>query len=525
MNQPRDGDGPLGRVLLPGLVYKPALAGAVVGLCALAWTGLVFLFLGLALFQSLGWTRFYLILGGAALVGVIRFLSYLLLQGRIDACEQGLVVRTGRSAARHLRYDEVAEITTARPPALSSGDDLVGARLVAEDGFRLALAGVEEQSLEALRPVVLERVARLVGERMLREIGAQRTVSLNGVEVGPRGIEAAGTRLAWQEIEYGTFRKDGLRIVARPPAAPLVLPFGTPNLHPLLHVLREMRAKVRPGPASGDAGRADAFASLPAARPRPTSDRPARRKAPRVPGYPQDDPEFGEVVLGSPRKSALIVVLFLALAVVGGVGPTLILLGVFPPWAWIPVGIAILVLAMNALEPAKRGLAVYERGVVQGRKRLPWSEVVRLYLELKDVYLAGSNLEPSRESRLQIESYRTWLFINLSGAEGQELCFRVLQATLPQLVERHHDSLVRWGGSVTVKGVTLTRDALLREGREYALADVRKPKLRSGRFTCEARGASKETIELAASDWNFAVFYSLFMHFRDEARRPGDVEE
>jgi hypothetical protein len=525
MDQPRDGDGPLGRVLLPGLVYKPALAGAVVGLCALAWTGLVALFLGLALFQSLGWTRFYLILGGAALVAVIRFLSYLFVEGRIDACEQGLIFRAGQAAARHLRYDEVAEIATARPPALSSGDSLCGARLVADDGFQLALGAVEEQSLEALRPVVLERVARLVGERMLREIGAQRTVTLNGVEVGPHGIEAAGTRLAWQEIEYGTFRKDGLRIVARPPAAPLVLPFGTPNLHPLLHVLREMRAKVRPGSAAEDAGRADAFAFLPAARPRVATDRPARRKPPRVPGYPQDDPEFGEAVLGSPRKSALIVVLFLALAVVGGVGPPLILLGVFPPWAWIPVGIATLVLAMNALEPAKRGLAVYERGVVQGRKRLPWSEVVRLYLELKNVYVVGSNQGPSRESRLQIESYRTWLFINLSGEEGQELSLRVLQATLPQLVERHHDSLVKWGGSVTVKGVTLTRDALLREGREHALADIRKPKLREGRFTCQTRGKSKETIELAASDWNFGVFYSLFTLLWADARKPGDVEE
>lgn len=180
---------------------------------------------------------------------------------------------------------------------------------------------------------------------------------------------------------------------------------------------------------------------------------------------------------------------------------------------------ASLILVLNAFDPSKRGLAVYEKRVVQGRKRVPWRECARVSLTVKNVYLAGTNSHPSRENRMQIESYRALVFLERNGEEGRELCYRVLDATMPPLIHRSHDLLVRWGGWLTVKGVTLTCDALLCNGKEYPLERIRKPKVSDGRFRCEARGTSRDTIELAASEWNFPVFYALFTQLWAEARR------
>jgi hypothetical protein len=526
------GPNPLGRPLLPGLWYFPTLAGLVNGLCLLAWLALVVVFLGQALFQSLTWPRFFLLLGGAALAGACRALSYLFVEAHIDACQEGLIVRPHVGPARLLRYDDVVEIATGPPGMLATGagDALQGASLVTKDGPPLALGSLDEQSLEALKPVVLERVARRIGERMLDRLRAGQNVILGEVVLSPRGVEDGEDRLGWQEIAYGTFRLGGLRLVPKDGrATPLVLPFGTPNLHPLLHVLREMQQAGReteaPGPAGG-ADRADVYAFLPEAqRPRPRPEPPARRKPPRVPGYPEEDPQLGDLQLGSPKKTALLLVLGLALVVADVVAPLLILLNVFPPWVWIPVVVVSIILALNLIDPSKRGLAVYEKGIVQGGKRLPWKEVVRLYLDAKDIYLAGSSHLLTRQNRLQIDGYRAFLFLELLGADGRELLVRALEATLPRLVRRHHDALVLWGGSLTVKGLTLTRDALIWNDQEYPLARVRKPKLSAGRFTCEARGEATEAVELSASEWNFPVFYSLFELLWAEARHKGGGEE
>jgi hypothetical protein len=503
--------------VLTDLAYRPTPAAVIFYLCVLAWVGLGLLFLGLALFQALSWPRFFLILGAAILVGAVRALGYLLIEGWIDACAEGLVFRPNLGAATSLPYDEIDEIATATPGLLSSGDSLEGATLVGSDGFRLVLGKVEEQSLEAFKPVLVERVARPIGERIVRLLREGKSVMLADVEVTPRGLRAEGERLDWEEIDYATFRKDGLRVVAKDrETPPLVLPYGTPNLHPLLHVLREMSPEAE---ELEQAGGLDLYAFLPEGmRPGAAGGRPARRKPPRLPGYASHDPELGDLQLGWPRKSAIIIGVLVALAVTGAVVPALLLLGVLPPPVWIPTVVVLLILVLNAFDPSKRGLAVYEKGVVQGRKRLPWKESVRVSLRLKDVYLAGTHSNPTHKNRLQIESYRALVFLDLEG-EGREMCSRALDATMPPLVHRYHDLLVNWGGSLTVKGVTLTRDALLYNGKEYPLERVKKPKVSEGRFTCEARGESRDTIELDAAEWNFPVFYALFTRLLAEARR------
>jgi hypothetical protein len=509
--------------VLTDLVYLPTAAAVIFYLCVLAWVGLGLLFLGLALFQALSWPRFFLIVGAALLVGAVRALAYFLIEAKIDACAEGLVFRSNLGAATPLPYDEIEEIATAPPGLLSSGDSLQGATLVGSDGFRLALGTVEEQSLETLKLVLLERVARPIGERLLRRLREGKSVALADVEVSPRGLRAEGERLDWNEIDYATFRKDGLRVVARDPdTPPLVLPYGTPNLHALLHVLREMRQGAE---EAEQAGGEDLYAFLPEAlRPGTAGDRPARRKPPRLPGYAAHDPELGDLQLGSPRKSAVLIGVLLALVVTGAVVPAVILLGVFPPPVWIPTVVVSFILILNAIDPSKRGLAVYEKGVVQGRKRVPWRECARVSLLVRDVYLAGTGSAPRRDNRMQIESYRALVFLELIGEQGRELCYRVLDATLPPLVRRYHDLLVTWGGSLTVKGVTLTRDALLCNDKEYPLERLRRPKVSDGRMVCESRGASRDTIELDASEWNFPVLYALFTRLWVNARRKGADE-
>src|SRR5262249_20310204 len=132
---------PLGRPLLPGLSYYPALAGLVNGLCVLAWLALIIWFLGQALVQTLTWPRFFLLLGGAALVGACRALSYFFVEAHIDACQDGLLIRPHVGAPRPLRYEDVVALATVPAGFLATGagDPLRDARLVLQDGSQFAL--------------------------------------------------------------------------------------------------------------------------------------------------------------------------------------------------------------------------------------------------------------------------------------------------------------------------------------------------------------------------------------------------
>lgn len=509
-------DSDLGQPIQRELRYTTAITNAVsiatgvVVLAALILIGVLWWT------DSLSWPVGGLIAALIVLAIAAAVFSQIIFWGKLQACERGVVIRDYSGNERTFRYDDVETIHLTASPIFWPADMLAGARLVFTDGEELPLEKLERDEY-VFRPVLLEKIAAGIGARLLRQIQKGETIQLGDVRVGAKVIEGEG-KIAWGAIDHAAFRKEGLKLVPKDPAqGAVLLPLKTPNLPALLYILWEVQRRSDDSLALGEEEIASlmyAFVPQGGMSRLRESDAPEggkRRKLPAVRGYPKQDPELGEIRVGLGKQTLLVLLGWIGLGVCAVAELVILALVIAEtlPWPWLLVPVLPAVVALgNIVGTFRKGFAVYERGMRHGRETIRWDECRRIAMKITDEYMQGGKYL-GRRNELWIAFPNGTVHIPLTGKETEAICYRVLEAALPTMIRRAYDEVMKWGGEVTVKGLTLTRGLLLLDGAEHPFAAVKKHQIQAGDFSVSLRGKAKT--EFSCGEWNFPVFYPLFL--------------
>lgn len=489
--------------------------------------GLLLWFLG-----KMSWPTFYL-LGGVALAALgIKAAAYFLLVGKLDADENGLILRPRWGEPKVVPYDAIIEVRAPGGALWATGDILHVADLITQDGVVLMLRYLEFEVLEVLKPVLLEKVACRLGDRMLARVRQGQEVSLREVTLDREGFARGEEAVQWDDVSLAHFTEEGLRIRFRDPTwTEMFLPRQTPNLHAFLHVLWTMQKQK----ALVKMGKGDSLAFL-----TDQADRPEEAEAdfedalrriprvPRIPGYPKADPDLGRLLFGMKQRVWMITGLVLAYLLMTGLlvfGFTMAFLG-SPGWLglWF-FGTVILGAWAKDVQADSRnmGFAVYEGGLRTPRKKIRWTECHRLFLVVRNIYRSEhfrkSDMFARKETRLHIESRKCSLLLSFVEEEGRAICLRVLDAALPALVERYHEQVEKWGEEFTSGGLTLRRDALVYQEKEYPFHRIRGHRVQQGTFSFTVGKENNPVAEITTDSWNFPIFYALFKKLLEKAER------
>lgn len=358
---------------------------------------------------------FWILLGVS---GVIGLFAPLVLVHRLSVFVDRLELR-GVFGTRRLRFDDVARIRLGRGRSMGSmptmGVKFYGVRTK----IGLGLVKDSANAYDFINPLVVPQLA----EKLNRQIDEAGSLPFGKLAAQPDGVMTRKGLLPWHLIGSISFGPAGARILpTHHPELTVTVPNSTDNIVPLMWIIEWRKSRFFENLKSMAAERGISEEAFLAAYERRL---PAGEKF----GMPQHDDEFGRHLCTMPPAKFL------------------------------------------GLSFGRGKYALYERGIVGGRKRIATHDCESVAYKVINQYYEGTYIGTQRTLTVRSKS-GVKLSISSMREEGETFCDAALGRLVPQLVNEHRERL-RKGESIAYGKAKLSQQSLEIGRKSVLLVDLK----------------------------------------------------
>lgn len=193
---------------------------------------------------SMTWSLFYIFGGIAGLAIFVQLILHHQRCGKLDADADGLILRPPGGEPKRIRYEDILEIRAPTGWTWQHQDLRYVADLVTADGVALMLRYLATEAVEVLWPVLLEKVACPIGDRVLARLRQGKEASFGELVLRREGFSIDEKSIRWDDVRLTLFTTDGIRVLFRDPDRPEML-IAAPNAQsPRLHARAVVHAQA-----------------------------------------------------------------------------------------------------------------------------------------------------------------------------------------------------------------------------------------------------------------------------------------
>ena len=479
----------------PRTVSKPLR----IGMIAAALLVVVGLYVGSEFPNSIASTIIY-VLAGMCFVGGILFGS-----ATLYVRERGLIWKRRSCKPIVVRYADIDRMYIPDVMVTTTEKPIYRVKLLTPNRPGIYLGQFTEADVQPIVTTLNQVVIPNLATQFYVEMQAGASIDFGDVQATQQGLQYQQLPIvAWRDIREYQFSAMGFRIYARNrPMATMQIRGNIMNV-PILMFLIDIMPKLT----------ANVDAENPASSPKSMPARTTGSEGEQVimnevespataVGYAETDPKLGAFLCGLPGSKTFKMTMILGSSLLGiGIfllalfseDPTLQFFGTIA-FGFGAVALLLVFTSMN------QGIAVYELGIMQVKKRLAWDEIERLRFFVTEVNHYGTS---NRTIALKVSGARTTIRMVGTTLPIESICQEIHNQAKAVMVPKMLQ-LIENGGSFEVGSIKLTRDGIRSWRWQIPFARISHFEIVSNKLLIFERDESKPTFRVAATETNFPV--------------------